>query len=386
MRKCKCWLRYDFYPRPPRGGRQPSSTTPASSANFYPRPPRGGRPDYFGISVEELIFLSTPSARRATAFFFSNGPARKPFLSTPSARRATYFKAYKAGTSWISIHALREEGDSVKRRLNERQKISIHALREEGDQLLKHIVVYSSLFLSTPSARRATFDGAHITPRQNNFYPRPPRGGRRRGHGDCLGICLFLSTPSARRATHFDYVILLRNNISIHALREEGDMAACQYVSFDKYFYPRPPRGGRPAGGYRGKDGGRISIHALREEGDLAGLYDPAALEISIHALREEGDEGRGRSVSEGKGISIHALREEGDGSTGVACVREKHFYPRPPRGGRHDYLAALKAQQEISIHALREEGDRMEPKPRRKPQYFYPRPPRGGRPLESSW
>ena len=35
---------------------------------------------------------------------------------------------------------------------------------------------------------------------------------------------------------------------------------------------------------------GMISIHALREEGDLYIPYYNAAGEISIHALREEGD------------------------------------------------------------------------------------------------
>ena len=55
-------------------------------------------------------FLSTPSARRATTYFFAEMfPAR--FLSTPSARRAT--KAIDDYTMQliISIHALREEGD-----------------------------------------------------------------------------------------------------------------------------------------------------------------------------------------------------------------------------------------------------------------------------------
>ena len=33
----------------------------------------------------------------------------------------------------ISIHALREEGDDLKRWLNGTKPISIHALREEGD-------------------------------------------------------------------------------------------------------------------------------------------------------------------------------------------------------------------------------------------------------------
>ena len=56
------------------------------------------------------------------------------FLSTPSARRATDALP-TLSTAWmISIHALREEGDTAewadKMGL---LKISIHALREEGD-------------------------------------------------------------------------------------------------------------------------------------------------------------------------------------------------------------------------------------------------------------
>ena len=55
-----------------------------------------------------------------------------------------------------------------------------------------------------------------------------------------------------------------------------------------------------------------ISIHALREEGDGGGLRHLLHRGISIHALREEGDDHlmRFHLVSE---ISIHALREEGD-------------------------------------------------------------------------
>ena len=101
------------------------------------------------------IFLSTPSARRATSAFchwpshIRNFYPRPPrggrqcqcqtrsyedkFLSTPSARRATRGKSYFSGYSPISIHALREEGDRFCRRASESGTISIHALREEGD-------------------------------------------------------------------------------------------------------------------------------------------------------------------------------------------------------------------------------------------------------------
>ena len=62
-------------------------------------------------------------------------------------------------------------------------------------------LVADALFLSTPSARRATRYCCHRGGHQVHFYPRPPRGGRL---VQCVqfSICrLFLSTPSARRAT-----------------------------------------------------------------------------------------------------------------------------------------------------------------------------------------
>ena len=67
------------------------------------------------------------------------------------------------------------------------------------------------------------------------------------------------------------------NAISIHALREEGDSQAFSSARLLLgYFYPRPPRGGRPY--YYTKNWWRcqlISIHALREEGDV-GQYTAA--------------------------------------------------------------------------------------------------------------
>ena len=56
--------------------------------------------------------------------------------------------------------------------------------------------------------------------------------------------------------------------ISIHALREEGDTATRSRPATTRYFYPRPPRGGRPRLVGCGYNRLAISIHALREEGD----------------------------------------------------------------------------------------------------------------------
>ena len=101
----------------------------------------------------------------------------------------------------ISIHALREEGDNLGNGINHElciflstpsarratagakpqrsvNYISIHALREEGDMPSRSISLNDYIFLSTPSARRATGADALVTALHNNFYPRPPRGGR----------------------------------------------------------------------------------------------------------------------------------------------------------------------------------------------------------------
>ena len=57
-------------------------------------------------------------------------------------------------------------------------------------------------------------------------------------------------------------------NISIHALREEGDTLTPVRAGVPFYFNPRPPRGGRPQHAADGVEVVPISIHALREEGD----------------------------------------------------------------------------------------------------------------------
>ena len=57
--------------------------------------------------------------------------------------------------------------------------ISIHALCEEGDsETIKPTLCYL-IFLSTPSARRATWAQQSTGCTERYFYPRPLRGGRR---------------------------------------------------------------------------------------------------------------------------------------------------------------------------------------------------------------
>ena len=123
------------------------------------------------------------------------------FLSTPSARRATGQGGQRAGKAAISIHALREEGDKDGSVYDALLDISIHALREEGDRM-----------------------GQRSPGSIGDFYPRPPRGGR---HVCKAGVY------------HIE-------RISIHALREEGDATLKTAPTKLNDFYPRPPRGGRP--------------------------------------------------------------------------------------------------------------------------------------------
>ena len=146
--------------------------------------------------------------------------------------------------------------------------ISIHALREEGD-------------------------GGHtrIYPIRNNFYPRPPRGGR----------------PASKRAAVSRYLI------SIHALREEGDRPTCLPRSCPFYFYPRPPRGGRP-------------LVLLLACSPCKFLSTPSARRATYRA---------GKLLSHSRFLSTPSARRAT--SAGLpAGMLPFYFYPRPPRGGRH--------------------------------------------------
>ena len=127
----------------------------------------------------------------------------------------------------ISIHALREEGDDVQASLRDFMRISIHALREEGDVSSDGQLTRPPIFLSTPSARRATTQvrGTEIRSEISIHALRE--------EGD---VCF----------AHMIFRLLV---ISIHALREEGDQCTFLNRRERQHFYPRPPRGGRPIEG-----------------------------------------------------------------------------------------------------------------------------------------
>ena len=123
------------------------------------------------------------------------------FLSTPSARRATDYETVLFKTLGISIHALREEGDAV-RPVHDTVSCHFYPRPPRGGRHSDEFKgITDAKFLSTPSARRATFQTDRVCSPVQYFYPRPPRGGRRQEGRGGKGWDTFLSTPSARRAT-----------------------------------------------------------------------------------------------------------------------------------------------------------------------------------------
>ena len=192
----------------------------------------------------------------------------------------------------ISIHALREEGDRYEKLHRVTiQYISIHALREEGDLSFLLTGTAAVVFLSTPSARRATRQRsdsagswiisihalreegdaatAAAETSKSNFYPRPPRGGRLCPPAGVIFLQRFLSTPSARRATWHPHTGCGSSwgFLSTPSARRATRISEIR-AEVSPYFYPRPPRGGRHKNVIFYSCFQGISIHALREEGD----------------------------------------------------------------------------------------------------------------------
>ena len=168
--------------------------------------------------------------------------------------------------------------------------ISIHALRGEGDQGRRLQSRKNGHFNPRPpwggrhlSATSTTFTTGH-------FNPRPPWGGRHGHSMSVASISRFQSTPSVGRATFIKDFNGKRNDISIHALRGEGDASLLPLLRCLI-----------------------ISIHALRGEGD------PINLKSSRMNVKFQSTPSVGRATGclssqhQPFFISIHALRGEGD-------------------------------------------------------------------------
>ena len=171
----------------------------------------------------------------------------------------------------ISIHALREEGDLADLPDEQREYIiSIHALREEGDDLSREVFVD-----------------------ELDFYPRPPRGGRRS------------SPPPGHRWSRYFYPRPPRGGRRLRSLSN--------LLSHLQNFYPRPPRGGRH---FLTEDedviNGFLSTPSARRATLQRGFDNQSVIFLSTPSARRATTALTAVLVSAVL-ISIHALREEGD-------------------------------------------------------------------------
>ena len=237
-----------FYPRPPRGGRRHGGQPQRPyNQHFYPRPPRGGRHvlTLYKVYVIMNFYPRPPRGGRLLTVGVAGPPQA------------------------ISIHVLREEDDGHGGIHHLGDGISIHVLREEDDRTVRQPLRRPLRFLSTSSARRTTANRscAHL-PKQISIHVL-----REEDDGWTMlrvaRITQFLSTSSARRTT-------------IYTVSE------CSQLG---YFYPRPPRGGRP------RPWPEVPAHPLFLSTSSARRTTRAPLPAGAKTL--------------------------------------SHFYPRPPRGGR---------------------------------------------------
>ena len=77
----------------------------------------------------------------------------------------------------------------------------------------------------------------------------------------------------------------------------------------------------------------RATLYVVGQDFSAQFLSTPSARRATKDTIKD----------STGSLISIHALREEGDFSMCAPMFPNRHFYPRPPRGGRHHRRSLVK-------------------------------------------
>ena len=130
-------------------------------------------------------------------------------------------------------------------------------------------------------------------------------------------MTLFLSTLSLRRATFNGAQGHISGDISIHALLAESDLANCTKIYAVGDFYPRSPCGERP---YRVQLGNMVSEFlstlSLRRATQNLGVCVVKLIFLSTLSLRRA--TGSGCSALYWSRISIHALLAESDGQYAI--------------------------------------------------------------------
>ena len=146
--------------------------------------------------------------------------------------------------------------------------ISIHALREEGDSISKTSKSLMRNFNPRPPRGERPALSRPLRRRSSDFNPRPPRGERPAASHRSAAHLYFNPRPPRGERLAGKRHNNQQNFISIHALREESDQLSAGTAAHVDEFQSTPSA--------RRATGGAGVFHAL--------------LHISIHALREESD------------------------------------------------------------------------------------------------
>ena len=132
--------------------------------------------------------------------------------------------------------------------LSTRLGISIHALLAESDTGSQPDTMFSSLFLSTLSLRRATAIAPLFLLYKLYFYPRSPCG-ERRGAGCCNSLAFKISIHALLAESDSDELFYKVQEVlflSTLSLRRATCHCAVRAAA-PADFYPRSPCGERPA-------------------------------------------------------------------------------------------------------------------------------------------
>ena len=391
-----------FYPRHPRGWRRCRIARCRPSTTFLSTPPSRVATLRGGHAARWIVFLSTPPSRVATICtcrnlsrthcFYPRHPRgwRHRFLSTSY----NDFKFLSTPPSRVATCRARSSAMTV--------SVSIHATLAGGDPQCHAAVFRKVGFLSTPPSRVATLSSCnHLS--AEKFLSTPPSRVATR---TCWAMAFrlpFLSTPPSRVATPGFRHLFTPLSVSIHATLAGGDSGRhcpCEHGKVSIHatlaggdpitvaarpctlcFYPRHPRGWRPAPARRSRPP-RQCFYPRHPRGwrrffALEMCYSPS---VSIHATLAGGDglilkqeENTNEFLSTPPSrvatryaqidvmqpdVSIHATLAGGDNSGKGRFEWEEVFLSTPP-----SRVATFGHQRNVLVHGS-----------------FYPRHPRGWR------
>ena len=292
---------------------------------------------YTLIFTDPMLFLSTLSLRRATAFpgfliscinnFYPRSPCgeRPKHSANPKNRKRNFYPRSPCG-----------ERQRAENHANSQQEfLSTLSLRRATSPVWG-LAYTSQQFLSTLSLRRATTSITLKRYRPTNFYPRSPCGERHTPIKAYNIIRGFLSTLSLRRATYQGQAGFA-GYLHFYPRSPCGErLMLVQSFGDNRHFYPRSPCGERLLPSWELYQMLRISIHALLAESDLRTFMrrSTATEFLSTLSLRRATSDKLSLSGTQ-TFLSTLSLRR----ATVVmeaTKVENQYFYPRSPCGERH--------------------------------------------------